>query len=118
MKKLSQFLKFDFEAFSKEKAFQVIGTSEWTDYNTKIHMGTKIDALIAKDATQYKQKEGEHVTNAFEKLTFKIRKDVNVPAGAFVMPVNASATVYGEYRNQLSVTADDIRVIPKNTEIK
>lgn len=114
LKKLSQFLKFDFDEFSKGKAYQVIGTSEWVDYTTKAHMGTKVEALIAKDNTQYKQKEGEHVTNAFEKLTFKIRKNVSIPVSACVMPVNVSATVYGDYRNQLSVTADDIRVITPN----
>lgn len=114
MKKLSQFLKFDFEEFSKGKSYQAIGISEWKDYETKVHMGSKVEALIAKDNTSYKQKEGEHVTNAFEKITFKIRKDVSIPVGAFVMPVNAVAVVYGEYRNQLSVTADDIRVIAKS----
>ena len=30
---------------------------------------------------------------------------------ARVIPVNPVAVVYGEYRNQLSVTADDIKVI-------
>lgn len=114
LKKLNQFLKFDWEEFANGKTFQVIGISEWVDYETKKHMGTKYESLITKDITQYKQKDGEHVTNAFEKLTFKVRKDVSVPAGAFVMPVNVSATVYGDYRNQLSVTADDIRVITPN----
>lgn len=114
MKKLSQFMRFDFEAFSKEKAYQAIGTSEWVDYSTKEHMGTKVECLITKDNTQYKLKEGENVSNRFEKLTFKIRKDVNVPMNAYVMPVNAVATVYGEYRNQLSVTADDIQILTPN----
>lgn len=110
-KKLSQFLKFDWEGFAKGKTFQAVGTSEWVDYDTKAHMGTKIDAVIVRDSTPYTQKEGEHVTNAFEKLTFKIRKDVSVPVNTYVMPVNAAAKVYGDFRNQLSVTADDIRVI-------
>lgn len=111
MKKLSQFMRFDCEAFFREKVFQVTGASEWVDYTTKAHMGTKVDVAIIKDDTQYKLKEGETVSNLYEKLTFKVRKDVNVPVGAHVVPVNAAATVYGDYRNQLSVTADDIRVI-------
>lgn len=114
LKKLNQFLKFDWEGFSKGKVLQVASLTEWVDYTTKVHMGTKIEVAIVRDNTQYKLKEGEHVTNAFEKLTLKIRKDVNVPVGTIVMPVNVSATVYGEYRNQLSVTADDIRVITPN----
>ena len=112
MKKLSQFMRFDFEAFSKEKIYQVIGISEWRDYETKKHMGTKLEVVITRDNTQYKQKEGENVSNRFEKLTFKICKDINVPMNTSVMPINAVATVYGDYRNQLSVTADDIHVFP------
>lgn len=114
MKKLAQFVVFDHEAFFKDKMLQVIRTSEWLDFQTKAHMGSKVEALIAKDNTQYKQKEGENVSNAFEKLTLKIRKDVNPPTGAYVTLVNPVCTVYGDYRNQLSVTADDIRIIPKN----
>lgn len=114
LKKLNQFLKFDWEGFANGKTFQVLSITEWLDYESKAHMGKKYEALITKDITPYKLKDGEHVSNAFEKITFKVRKDVNVPAGAFVMPVNVSATVYGEYRNQLSVTADDIKVITPN----
>ena len=81
--------------------------------NTKAHLGTKVETVIAKDQTPYKQKEGETVTNLYEKLVFKIKKDVKVPVNSYIMPVNAVAVVYGDYRNNLSVTADDIRVIPQ-----
>ncbi|MCI8526816.1 MAG: hypothetical protein HFF17_13080 [Oscillospiraceae bacterium] len=114
LKKLNQFLKFDFEAFSKGKVYQVSGTSEWVDFTSKAHMGTKVEVAILKDETQYKQKEGENVSNRYEKLNFKVRKDVKIPLNAYVVPVNATATVYGDYRNQLSVTADDIRVLTPN----
>ena len=114
MKKLLQFLKFDFEAFSKGKAYRVTGVTEWKDYNTKEHMGTKVETIIVKDDTQYKLKDGESVSNRYEKLSFKIHKDVNVPLDAYVVPVNPVATVYGDYRNQLSITADDIKVLQPN----
>lgn len=114
LKKLSQFLRFDFEAFAKGKVFQVTGCSKWVDYDTKAYMGTKVDVGIIKDVTQYQLKDGEIVSNRFEKLTFKVPKDINVPVDAYVMPVNAVATVYGEYRNQLSIKADDIRILQPN----
>lgn len=117
MKKLAQFLRFDFNAFSKGKAYQVTSTSEWVDYETKKHEGTKVEVAITKDNTQYKQNEGENVSNLFEKLTFKVRKDVNPPKGTYVVPVNPVATVYGEYRNQLSVTADDIQILTPSKPI-
>ena len=114
LKKLNQFLRFDYEGFSKDKVLQVTGISEWTDFNTKAHMGIKLETTIVKDNTLYKQKDGENVTNRYEKLTIKLRKDVNIPMNAFVVPVNAAATVYGDYRNQLSITADDVRVLTPN----
>jgi len=114
MKMLSQFLRFDFEAFSKGKVFKVIEQSEWVDFATRQHKGRKFKAVITKDDTQYKQKEGEYASNLYEKFNIKVPKDINVPMNAFIVPVNAVATVYGDYRNQLSVTADDIRVLPVN----
>lgn len=116
MKKLTQFLRFDMDAFSNGKLYQVTGIREWTDFDTKAHMGVKIDTIIARDTTPYKQKEGEVVTNQFERLTFKIRKDLKVPLNAYIMPINAVGVVYGEYRNQLAVTADDVKILqPKTT---
>ena len=77
-------------------------------------MGRKVDVVIVKDGTQYKQKDGESVSNLYEKFTIKIPKDVKIPSNAYVALVNAEGTVYGEYRNQLSVTADDIRVLQQS----
>lgn len=114
MKKLSQFMRFDTAAFFKGKVLRVTGISEWVDYTTKSHMGTKVEVVIVKDDTQYKQKDGESVSNLYEKLTIKVPKDVKVPLSAYVAPVNAVGTVYGDYRNQLSVTADDIRVLQQS----
>lgn len=111
MKKLSQFVKFDVDAFLDGKILQVVGIAPWSDYNTKAHMGTRIETIIAQDKTVYKCKEGEVVSNRYEKLSIKVRKDVNVPINACIMPVNAVGVVYGDYRNQLSVTADDIRIL-------
>ena len=65
MKKLSQFVKFDFEGFSKGKLYKVTGVEKWDDYDTKVHLGTRLKTVIAKDETPYKQKDGEMVTNLY-----------------------------------------------------
>ena len=112
MKNLSQFSKFDWEAFSHGKEFLVTGCSQLLDFNTKEHVGTRVDCVIYSDNTPYKQRNGETVTNRFEKLTFKVmKKDVSVPVNSMVTVHNAVAVIYGEYQNQLSVTCDDITVI-------
>lgn len=111
MKKLNQFVKFLFEDFSRGKVYRVTGVRPWLDFTTKELLGTKVEVIVAEDNTVYDTKNGETVTNLYEKLSFKIKKDVNIPVNARVIPVNPVAVVYGEYRNQLSVTADDIKVI-------
>lgn len=112
MKKLNQFVKFLFDDFSRLKVYRVIGIRPWLDYNTKEVLGTKVDVIIAEDNTVYETQNDETITNQYEKLSFKIsKKDVKVPMNARVIPVNPVAVVYGDYRNQLSVTADDIKVV-------
>lgn len=111
LKKLSQFVHFDFKGFMEGKICLVVGISEWVDHDTKKHMGTKVEVVIVEDKTQYVHKDGEVISNRYEKLIYKVKKDIKVPIDARVVPVNPVGTVYGDYRNQLSIVADDIRVI-------
>ena len=115
MKGLNQFMGFNWDAFASEKTFIVVGVGEYQDYDTKSHLGTKVECVIASDDTQYNSKNGEVFSNIYEKITFKVNKDVSIPLKARVKPVNAVATIYGDYRNQLSVKCDDIMTItPKD----
>lgn len=114
MKNLNQFNSFDWEAFATGKVFRVVGASEWVDYESKTHLGTRVTVAIIEDNTAYKPgRDGNVSTNLLEKITFKVSKDITVPPGSVVVPVNAVATIYGEFRNQLSVKADGIRVVAK-----
>ena len=110
MKGLNQFLKFDWDSFAEGKQFIVTGISDYQDYETKAHLGTKVDCVIAADKTPYVFKDGKEFTNRFEKISFKVSKDMNIPLESRVMPKNVVASIYGEYRNQLSVKCDDIVV--------
>ncbi len=111
MKYLSQFQEFDFAAFAKGKVFVVTGCNQWKDYETKKVMGTKVDCVIAVDKTEYLRKEGDTSSNRFEKISFKVARDnLNIPNDSQVMPVDAEATVWGDYRNQLSVKCSDVQV--------
>lgn len=112
-KKLSQFLVFDWAKFSKGKRFMCIGKQPWKDYPTGNVIGTSIEAIITQDATQYKVSEGEVVSNLYEKVIFKIPHVIDIPMNVEIQPKNVTATVYGEYRNQLSVQAEEIVVVQK-----
>ncbi len=111
MYNLNQFQQFDIEKFLKGKVLKVLGIRDWIDFDTKKILGTIVDTVIWVDKTEYKVKNGEIKTNAFEKLPLKIGKKVSVEIDAFVMPVHAIASIYGDYRNKLSVKCDDVKII-------
>ena len=111
MRGLSQFTVFDWNAFAEGKTFIVTDVSEYQDFDTKAHLGTKVTVVITNDDTKYQFKEGEEHTNLYEKITFKVPKDIKLPIRTQVVPKNPVAKIYGDYRNQLAVTCDDIIVV-------
>ena len=114
MKGLNQFLMFNWDGFAEGKSFLVTGVSEYQDFVTKQHLGTKVECIILSDKTPYSYKDGQEFTNKFEKITFKVLKDVDIPLESYVMPKGVTANIYGEFRNQLSVKCEDIAVaVPK-----
>lgn len=116
MKGLNQFQVFDWNRFAEKKTFIVTGVSEWNDYQTHAHLGTKLDCIIATDNTSYKFREGESFTNRYEKICFKISKDVKIPLGSRVIPRDVSASIYGDYKNMLAVKALDVVVPTKEKD--
>ena len=114
MKKLNKFLHFDWEAFAKDKEFRFAGnTRDWVDNNTSGRNGTTFDSVIFVDNTDYGDAPNESTTNLYEKIAVKTRKNINIPLNAVIQLKGVTATVYGEYRNMLSVIAEDVVVISK-----
>ena len=114
LKKLSMFLYFDIVAFLADKELLTVGVQEWKDYESQKVLGTKVEVVIISDETDYGNSDGEIISNCYEKLTVKIpAKLTNVPMNTKVSLVNPEAVVYGEYRNQLSITAENIQIIGK-----
>ena len=112
LKNLRQFERFDCVAFFAGKKLMVVSCLPLKDYDTGMHLGTKAELAITEDNTVYKpNKDGIVSKNLFEKLTVKVSKDIALPEGAIVELVNPVGTVYGDYRNQLSIRADDVKVI-------
>ena len=56
MKGLSQFQKFDWDGFAQGKTFVVTGIGEYSDFESKAHLGTKVECVIAVDKTPYELK--------------------------------------------------------------
>lgn len=111
LKKLGNFVYFDPKFFQNVKLV-TCASSEWRSYDTQELLGTKVEVVIAADKNDYHTEE--NVNNLYEKLSVKIAKSIDVPMNVEVRLVNPTAVVYGEYRNNLSVKAEDIQVVTKS----
>lgn len=110
LKKLSLFQYFDIDTWLAKKKLMTAGVQEWRDFETQRVLGTKIDVVIVSDETDY----GNVVNNLYEKLSVKIPAKLNnVPMNTVIRLVNPEAVVYGEYRNALSITAENIEIVGK-----
>ena len=116
LKKLNQFIQFNWNAFLTGKEIRCSEVAELVDFNTKEHLGTKVVAIIVKDDTQYNNTDGKAVSNRYEKFNINVLKDVKVPIDAKIMPADVvRATAYGEkdsqFKTKLTITCKDIKVI-------
>lgn len=111
MKYLTQFLKFHWNDFAEAKQFRVTAIRPWKNYETKEQIGWIVDVAIVVDNTEYKFRDGEIGSNLYAALSFKTTAKPSVNLGDLVEPVNPVCTVYGDYKNQLSVKCDDVRVV-------
>ena len=91
MKYLNQFLKFAADPFFAGKVLTVTGFRAWLDHDTKA-------------------KDGMTATNLYEKVPLKMEGKPSVSIGDSVLPINPVCTIYGDYRNQLSVRCDNVVV--------
>ena len=110
MKKLNKFLKFDLVAFVKGKTFEVVEVKPHFVYENgekKESDGVTIKVAITSDSTDYGDAD---VTNKFEQFGIKcigadlIQAREKFHIGDVVELIKyKKATVYGKFRNELSV---------------
>lgn len=113
-KKINQFLRFDTDSFLADKKLMLVGFKEWRDYTDDRLLGSKLEIVIVEDKTDYGTTDGNTVNNLYEKLSVKIPAKLNnVPMNAIIRLINPKAVVYGEFRNQLSITAESIEIVGK-----
>lgn len=110
MKKLNQFVKFDLSSFVKGKVLEVTEVKSHFAYENgekKDPDGVTIKVGIASDTTNYGE---DGITNKFEQFAIKcIGADLDQAKKKFRIGDSVKfvkyfgATVYGKYRNELSV---------------
>lgn len=108
-KKVRKFQKFDMAEYIRKKELRAIAFRDWVCWDTKKKLGTIVETVIFADATDYGDPA---ITNVFEKLAWKIPKDsMDIPVNSVVVPVNPTGVLYGEFQNQISAKADDLKIV-------
>ena len=97
MKNLGQYNIFDFESFSKGKAFEVVNCSPWVERATSKLLGTVVEVVIIKDETNYGEGKGKGL-NKYEKLKFKIQ-DAKAPGKMRQLP----DVIYARYNTEIGM---------------
>lgn len=107
LKGLSSFQRFDLEAFLKDKRIIYVKAEPWIEDEKEV--GSKVTVQIIEDNTVYPKAE---ITNFGEQLIIKVKSVAPSDYGklkSLATEVQVTdvekAVLYGEYRNQLSITA-------------
>ena len=107
LKGLNSYLFFDLESFLKDKRLVFLKAVPWNSQDQEI--GSKVIVQIWEDNTLYQKPD---ISNFGEQLTVKVR-DISPTAFDKLKPLSTEvvvtdverATIFGEYRNQLSIIA-------------
>ena len=114
-KRLRDYLEFRLKEFMQDKVLRVTDQKQWfKDKEKTVVLGDSIEFAVVKDNTPHITKEGEQIRNVnlYEKFTVKVPTGhTPVKIGDFIEIVDGKATVYGDYQNNLSIKAKDVRVI-------
>lgn len=119
MQGLHQYERFAHKEFFEDKQLTVTNLTEWKDYQTKQHLGWKVAYAITVDNTPYRPKaNGDIITNLYQVVTFKTAQKPDVKPGDIVVPTgDVICTVFGDFRNQLSIKCDSMQVVtPKGKD--
>lgn len=117
LKNLNYFTTFNASQFLSQKELRFISAIPWiekTDTGSEVEKGVKVALLIYKDSSDYPNEK----TNLGEQITVKVPFVSIEDYSAFKPMVTTcevtkieKAVVYGEYRNQLSLTASVIEAV-------
>ena len=118
LKSLSSFQRFDGERFFHDKRILFTKAEDWQEGEDMEHMrsvGTKITGVIFSDETDYgRDLKG---VNQGESLTIKVRQPLSafenwqVFQTIFSVEKIDKATIWGDYRNQLSIKVPSLKVL-------
>lgn len=116
LKHLSKFTEFNALLFLSHKELRFISASRWIEKNdngSEIEKGVKVSLLIYRDNSEYPDEKNNLGQQLLVKVPFASTEDY-ATFQPMITPCEVidieKAVVYGEYRNQLSLTATVVEV--------
>ena len=116
LKNLSHFTEFNAQLFLSRKELRFLSATRWTEKSeagSEIEKGVKVGVLIFSDDSEYPNEKN----NLGEQLTVKVPLASMKDYDSFQPMITTceivdveKVTVYGEYRNQLSIIAKVVEV--------
>lgn len=116
LKNLNYFTAFNARQFLSQKELRFISVTRWvenTDTGSELEKGVKVLLLIYKDNSEYPNEKNNIGEQIMVKVPFSSIEDyVTFQPMITICEVTdiEKASVYGEYRNQLSLTATVVEV--------
>lgn len=111
-RKLSLFTTFDTTKFLKGKQLMALNQDVLLDGDGN-HIGFTVTVVVYSDSTDYGD---DLISNAGDSYKVKIEnkelKNLTLPC--FVELIDPSGKVWGEFRNNLSLTAKNLKVLSNN----
>lgn len=120
MQKLNMFQKFDLQSFLENKSLEVASFKEHKKYEDGKPVGidgVAITVAVVRDNTDYGT---PGISNLYQTFNIRINgatlEEVSTrfsPGDSVMLIRYDKASIYGEYRNQLSVQCNDINDLEK-----
>lgn len=115
LKNLSHFTEFNASLFLAKKELRFISATRWVekiDKSSEVEKGVKVGLLIFSDDSDYPNDKNNLGEQLVAKVPYATLEDyANYQAMMTVCEIVdiEKAIVYGEYRNQLSITAKVVK---------
>ncbi|EUB26185.1 hypothetical protein HMPREF1514_0178 [Streptococcus sp. AS20] len=115
LKNLSHFTEFNASLFLAHKELRFISATSWvekTESGSKVEKGVKVGLLVFVDDSDYSNEKNNLGEQLVVKVPYATLEDyANYQPMVTVCEIVdiEKASVYGEYRNQLSITAKVVK---------
>lgn len=112
-KGLREFEKFDSNGFLKDKVLRLMKSEVLQDYSTNKPLGSQYTIIVEEDHTKYQK---EDTSNLGDRYVVKVldKEPLKITSPVFVKLIEPEIRIYGDFRNNIAISAKDIQIINRN----